>query len=312
MSARRAARRLAPAILAAAVACACGLPGARERGPRIVGAADAPQVAGAVHFREWRLPLDPGRLADPAAVQRFWRLASGEAGRAGGRVEPVRVPAKPARDQIVVLDTADGSLARHGLILRRRGREPRPGYTANAEFTLKSRSTDIGAAHAAPVQASSRFPSTQRFEEEIVVASAPGDSAPSLWSFEGSVRKLERDRTLTIGDLGELFPGTLGRLGPASSPLVPAGNVRVEQFETELPPIAFGAARVKPVVLVWLEVGSGAPIGAEFSLTEKLPDYWAQPAGEKAAIGAYVASLRTAARDWMPAAPPPPVVGVLR
>lgn len=284
-------------------AAGCAANASRGGGTAVVGAKDAPQLAAAVHFREYKLPLRADRLADPTGdAERFWAVAAREAERQGGRVEKAQRRPKPSRAELVLLDTPEDTLFHSGLVLRRRGRT-QPGGTATYELTLTSQSTDIRAAHGAPIHASGANPSTLRFEEEVLVDPAHPGLGRSIWTLESTVRKPDRSRDLTIADVSEVFPATAGRLGPATTPLAPVGGLRIEQIEVELGELVFGQTHVAPSVLIWRDRTSGTVIAAEYNFVEKIPDYWSQPAPDATAVRAYFASLQTAERDWIGTSP---------
>lgn len=295
----RRASRFGIGVLALIVSgCAAGA--SRSGGGPAAGAREAPQLAAAVHFREYKLPLRADRMVDPAAgAEQFWQVAAREAERQGARVEKAQKRPKPARAELVLLDTPDERFFRSGLVLRRRGRDHVPGGTATYELTLTSQSPDIRTAHAAPIQASGVNPSTLRFEEEVLVDPGHPGGGRSVWSLESTVRKPDRSRDLTLGDVSEVFPATAGRLGPSATPLAPVGGLRIEQIEVELGELVFGETRVAPVVLVWRDRSSGSVIASEYNFTEKIPDYWAQPKADALAVRAYFTSLQSAARDWL-------------
>ncbi|MBU6281347.1 hypothetical protein KGQ64_03815 [bacterium] len=295
----------APLVAAlAAVLLAAGCGPVRPRGPQVVGAREAPQAAAGVHFRSWVLPLDPARLDGKRAPMEFWQIAAAEARRRGGVVEAPRNPPKPVRDLIVVLDTPDQALRRNGFVLRRRGRDRRGQDPGTCEFTLEARTTDIRAAHATNVQSSGKEPFTQHFAEEVVVlgASPPGTS-PSLWSMEGNVRRYDKGRTMTVGELQAIFPGTAGRFGAPDAPLLPVNGTNLEQTEVDLGTIVFGATRARAAVVVWREVPTRRPIAADFELVEKLPDYWSQQPADAGAARETMAAVQAAARGWLGSMP---------
>ena len=307
MASTSGADRRASAWLVAAVAVLLPLAGcapARPRGPAIVGAREAPQAASGVHFRTWVMPLDPGRVDAKRGPMDFWQLAAAEAKRHGGVVEAPRNPPKPVRDLIVVLDTPDQALRRSGFVLRRRGRDRRGQDPGTCEFTLEARSTDIRVAHATNVQSSGKEPFTQHFAEEVVVTgAAPPGAVPSLWSMEGNVRRYDRGKTMTVGELEALFPGMAGRFGPPDTPLLPVNGTNLEQREVDLGTIVFGATRARATVVLWREAQSRTPIAADFQLVEKLPDFWAQQSPDAQAARATMAGLQSSARAWLGAMP---------
>ena len=67
-------------LVALLLAAGCG-PAGRPRGPVIVGAREAPQLASAVHFRSWVLPLDPQRVSAPRGPMEFWEAVAAEVRR---------------------------------------------------------------------------------------------------------------------------------------------------------------------------------------------------------------------------------------
>lgn len=290
-------------LVALLLAAGCG-PAGRPRGPVIVGAREAPQLASAVHFRSWVLPLDPQRVSAPRGPMEFWEAVAAEVRRQGGVVEAPRNPPKPVRDLIAILDTPEQALRANRLVLRRRGRDRRGADPATCELTLEGRSTDIREAHAAPVQSSGTEPFTQRFKEEILLAppAQPG-TAVSLWSLEGNVRRLDRGKTLTLADLASIFPGTAGRLGPPSAPLLAVNGTNIEQRETDLGTIVFGATRARASVVLWRDVATKTPLAADFELAEKLPEFWAQPPSEANSVRATMAALQVNARAWLGSTP---------
>jgi len=298
---RGAASVVALALLLALAGCGPALP----RGPAIVGAREAPQAASGVHFRSWVLPLDPGRMDAKRAPMEFWQLAAAEARRQGGAVEAPRNPPKAVRDLIVVLDTADQALRRAGFVLRRRGRDRRGQDPGTCEFTLEARTPDIRAAHGTNVQSSGKEPFTQHFAEEIVVVgAAPPGASPSLWSMEGNVRRYDKGKTMTVGELQALFPGTTGRLGASpDAPLLPVNGTNLEQSEVVLGTIVFGSTRARAAVVVWRDARTRVAIAADFELVEKLADFWSQPPADARAARETMASLQSAARGWLGSMP---------
>jgi hypothetical protein len=297
---RRAARRDAAAlVLLTLIVAGCAVGSAGRQAPQ-VRAEDAPEVAAQVRSRDYKLPLRPERAADPgAAAAQLWSIAKPAAERLGAKVASVKKSPKPSRDEVVVLDTADHTFRRHGLVLRRRGRASVPGGSATHEMTLASRMPDIRAARAAPVEPAGGMASSLDFKEEILVDPArPGGSKP-VWSLESCVRQANGARDLTLADVSELFPQTTGRLGAATTPVSPVGGLRIEQVEIELPTLTFGATAVRPALLVWRDRDGGAVIAAEYGFTEKLADYWNEPHADANAIRAYYAALQSAAADWI-------------
>lgn len=288
------------ALLAATVGCGP----TRPRGPQIVGAREAPQAAAGVRFRSWVLPLEPSRLEGKRAPMEFWQLAAAEARRHGGVVEAPRNPPKPVRDLIVVLDTPDQALRRSGFVLRRRGRDRKGQDPGTCELTIEARSPDIRAAHAANVQSSGKEPFTQHFAEEVVVlGSAPPGSAPSLWSMEGNVRRYDRGKTMTVGELEALFPGLAGRFGPPDTPLLPVNGTNLEQLEVDLGTIVFGATRARASVLLWREARTRTLLAADFELVEKLADFWSQSPSDARAVRDTMTGLQSTARGWLGSMP---------
>ncbi len=296
----RRAARTALLMLALAAAIGCSAPSSRPGRPVSSPAAVAAASAD-IHWREYRLPLRPERLANAgSAATSFWEIAAPLAERHGASVERKRGALKPSRSEVVRLDTADARLETLGLELRKRGRADAPGGAVNFEFTIESRATDAAVAHASRLEAAPGRPSTLRFKEEVLIDPARPGGMRSVFALESMVRTSDRPLDLRIADVVDLFPGTATSLGDPGTGVAPVDGGHVEQTEIELGAIRFAAGTtVRPSLLVYRDRRSGEVLAGEYTFSERIADYHGQPPADVAALRAYFTALQAEARDWV-------------
>jgi hypothetical protein len=225
-----------------------------------------------VESREYKLLVDHKPFAEPAeALRAIWN----EIEEAVNTLETVRTKGKfdeSERRNIVFLDTADRTLRRHGLVLRRRA-----GDDA-VEYTLKCRSEDRSFVVGTDVGAAQELNGKAKLEEDI---------APPFrcrHSHSATIR-LVADRATaraptTLGEASDFFPilGTLRTDGRPCAPetgLAAVNHITVDESVWSGAKLVFDrnddadAEKATVALILWSRGKHGRPVMAELSFRMK-------------------------------------------
>jgi hypothetical protein len=219
-----------------------------------------------VHYREYKILLQPDRFTSKRDFLEFWEDASKTIRKLGLKVDKDRHAFDSQVREVLFYDTPGFDLFNHHFILRKRTFYdqgwPRPGH----ELTFKYRDPDLAAAAAVDVRPQLGGHEEIKFKEEVLLERDRLGGMRKVYS-HGCVLlspKIELDRG--IEDIARAFP-TLKRIDISPrTKLELVNNVAVEEVQNTMGMIHFHHHfKGKVTIAIWRSRALEKSLSGEFA-----------------------------------------------
>lgn len=219
-----------------------------------------------VHYREYKILLQPDRFTSKHGFLEFWERASKTLKKLGLKVDVDRDAFDSQVREVLFYDTPEFDLFNHHFILRKRTFYdqgwPRPGH----ELTFKYRDPDLRSAAAVDMRPQLGGHDEVKFKEELLLERDRLGGMRSVYS-HGCVLtspNIELDRG--IEDIAHAFP-TLKRIDiRPRTEMALVNNVAVEEVQNTLGVIHFGHHfKGKATIAIWRSRALEKSLSGEFA-----------------------------------------------
>jgi len=219
-----------------------------------------------VHYREYKILLQPDRFTSKHGFLEFWEAASRSLKKLGLRVDVDHHAFDSQVREVLFYDTPQFDLFNHHFILRKRTFYDQGWPRADHELTFKYRAEDLKAAAAVDVRPQLGGHDEVKFKEELLLERDRLGGMRSVYS-HGCVLtspKIELDRG--VEDITRAFP-TLKKIDiQPRTKMTLVNSVAVEEVQNTLGIIHFGHHfKGKTTIAIWRSRALEKSLSGEFA-----------------------------------------------
>jgi hypothetical protein len=253
-----------------------------------------------IHYREYKILLQPDRVGGPDGFEKFWRKIEAVADECKVDVARGKGGFKPQIRDVLFYDTKDFDLYRNAFILRQRTRHHGARPDKVHELTVKFRHPDLNKVQGLHLHPTFSGEGKIKFKEEVLPLREEIGGLRSLYSHNCVEISPDAGLPRSLHDLLLSFPAlaTLGVGRNASVTLV--NGVTVEETEIEPGLFDFGHGyEAKATISVWRDRAKKSAMIGEFGFQAKFHDSRDIPQKALARSEAFFRAVQTGAPKWL-------------
>ena len=253
-----------------------------------------------IHYREYKLMLEPERFHKEEAFHKFWKIAHHTAESLGiGLTKPDK-EIKPLMREVVFYDTPHFKLYTHGFILRKRTFYKHGVPQPNHELVLKFRHPDKQTAAAVDVRPLLPCIYTIKFKEEILLPKEAALGLRFVYSHNCELDTPNILLTQKFETIAYAFPALKQIDANPKAVLAPVHNASIAEYMVNLGELDFGGKMTaKATLAIWRVRTTETPVVAEFAYQinfERSEDFRRKP---KELSELFYTGLQSRASDWV-------------
>jgi hypothetical protein len=252
-----------------------------------------------IHYREYKLILQPGRFTSAQSFTDFSRLVRQAAEQLDVALFREERSESEVRE-VLFFDTPSCHLYNNAFILRQRTTYKDGWPVDEREIVLKFRHPDMNTAAAVDVRPGGQLSYLIKFKEELLTLRDGLGGIRSLFSHNCMVSTplLLRDRPFE--EVAALLPALRRLAVPPGTPVQLVNGMAVEEVLADLGELHFGhGLKAKATIAIWRDRGSQTPLIGEFAFQGKFERYEELHHKAKKRSEEFFRALQLTARNWV-------------